>query len=97
MNAKALRGIPHMGYPHKGSRQTGPQTCMPLVHVETLQGLCHLTLSIILDMYKMLAWELAVLPFTPLLMFPRIPQRRLCLTMLLPYNGIAEMRWIPIA
>lgn len=46
----------------------------------------------------MLAWDMAAPPITPLLTFLRIPQRRLCLTMLLPCSGTAEMlQWIPIA
>lgn len=41
---------------------------------------------------------MAAPPITPLLTFLRIPQRRLCLTMLLPCSGTAEMlQWIPIA
>ena len=83
------------GFPPLGCHQIDP--CMPRGQMGTLQGLLLLTLSIILDMCKIQAWDIAALPFTPLLTLLSIRQRCLCLTMLRPCSGAAEMQWIPIA
>ena len=94
------------GFPPLGCHQIDP--CMPRGQMGTLQGLLLLTLSIILDMCKIQAWDIAALPFTPLRDIAALPftplltllsirQRCLCLTMLRLCSGTAEMQWIPIA
>lgn len=96
MNITALRLSLLTGYPPQGCPRTDPRT--PRGPMGPLRGLQLLTLSIILDTCKTLAWDMAAPPITPLLTFLRIRQRRLCLTMLLPCSGTAEMlQWIPIA